>query len=184
METIGNQRGEERYGKEKVSPGASKEQKQQHVIDKYEKRLFVDKPDPISQHANSIVHKIGQTRQKPAPSEACRLRAKKQSDEVEKMSASKFKVQEISQSLFDDLFAEAHETCVVEEVVVTKQGEIATRLASNHSNNLNDFLDSMLCAETETTINKESSSPTSDAPNQGVQTAAAIWEDPFFDWAL
>jgi hypothetical protein len=242
MKTIGNQKGEERYGKVKVSPGASKEQKQQHVIDKYDKRLFVDKREPTSQRTNSIVHKIEQTRQQPLPSEgcrlgakmqssevektassklkakvisqplmdelfaeahetrlveevvvtqtqhqpalsvACRLGAKKQGNELEKMASSKVKAQEISQSLFDDLFAEAHETRPIEEVVVTKQDDIASRPDSNQSNNLDDFLDSMLCAKIQTMSNKNSSSPASVAPNQ--RTVAAVWEDPFFDWAL
>jgi hypothetical protein len=184
MEMIGNQRGEELYGKEKVSPGASKEQKQQHVIDKYDKRLFVDKPEPTSQHANPIVRKIDQTRQQPAPSEACRFGAKKQSSDLEKMTSSKLQAQEISQSLFDDLFAEAHETRLVEEVVVTKKVDIVTRRDFNHSDNLDDFLDSMLCAKMETAISRNSSSPTPVGPNQGMETVAAIWEDPFFDSAF
>merc|ERR1711865_164603 len=46
MQTTGNQGADAIYGTEKVNPGASKEQKQRYVSDKYEKRSFAGKSAP------------------------------------------------------------------------------------------------------------------------------------------
>lgn len=46
MREVGNDGAEKMYGDSKISPTASKEEKQQFVIDKYEKRAFVNQCSP------------------------------------------------------------------------------------------------------------------------------------------
>jgi len=182
MRSIGNQGGEDRYGKVKVSPDASKEKKQQHVVEKYEKRLFVDRPALASQHANSVVQKVEVTQHPTLPSEPCGLVAKKQRSEFEKKAPSPSKAEEISQSFFDELFSEVHETRLVDEVVVAKAGDIAIKSDSKQSSNLDDFFGSMFCAESKAPTTRNSTLHT--RLNQGIEITGRFDEDPFFDWAL
>jgi len=182
MLTIGNLRGEDRYGTEKVSPDASKESKQQHVVDKYEKRLFVGRAKLASRHANSVVQKMDQVRQKAVLSEPCGHAATNQRNEFANRAP---KAQQNSQSLFDELFNETQETHFVDEVVVAKPGDIAVETAFDHdnNNNLDGFLDSVLLAQSTYTKMTNSTLLSSAALNQVTETTPFA-EDPFFDWAF
>jgi hypothetical protein len=239
VQSIGNQGGERLYGTEKVSPDASKECKQQHVIDKYEKRLFVSKSNSASKQANAVVQKAEQARQNPVSSGPCGLAITKPQKEIasrpskaQEISRSLFddffdeapethlhlveevvvakldsatknhvcqmarqpmaiasrppKAQTISQSLFDDLFNEASETHLhlVDEVVVAKPGDSATKNPYGQENNsLDDFLNATLIAETNPMTTENSSLRTSVAVND-VTEPIPFAEDPFFDWAF
>jgi transcription elongation factor Elf1 len=179
MQTIGNQRGEALYGKEKVSPDARKELKQQHVIDKYEKKLFVN--TRCVKPSNADVQYI-QTREKTAA--APRMLDVKEGSEARKRAPLPPQAQEISRSLFDELFSEVPEVGLVDEVVVNRLDDIAIKPDSSYSNNLDDFLDSVLCAETKPTMPKNSTSLIRVGLNERAETLGPVCEDPFFDWAF
>jgi hypothetical protein len=179
MQTTGNHEGEARYGTEKVSPDASKECKQQHVVDKYEKRLFAPKQKLAPQLAKSAVQKMEQQRQKAIPSDPLRFAAKKPDRHF---ANSRAMGQEVSKSLFDELFNEPRETRLVDEINVTQPDAIATTIhnVSEQNSNLDDFLDSMLLpATTPTRMNRTLLTSSANNRGSGKKTFA---EDPFFDW--
>lgn len=169
MQTIGNQEGEVRYGTEKVSPFASKESKQQHVVDKYEKRLFVAKAKLAPQFAKSVAQKMNQLQQKSVPSEACRHPAKKDDRQI---ANSRAMGREIFEFSFDESFNDPKGTCLVDE---TQLDSIPTAInnVDGQKNNLDDFLDSVLLpTSTPATMNK--TLLTSSANNQRKKTFGAM----------
>jgi hypothetical protein len=101
MQTVGNRAGDEIYGVEKVSPDASKEEKQRFVVDKYEKRLFASKaaPEPAKRAPQPAID----VRKAPAPNSQP---AQKHLPANATATAAPHVAREIEfpDSLFDELF--------------------------------------------------------------------------------
>merc|ERR1712070_470091 len=169
MRTVGNAGADAIYGAERINPGATKEQKQQFVIDKYEKCSFVGrspsapcKPEPASagftQPDEPVVRKVEQVAPARVPATAA---------EVAKAPIA-CKV-DIPDSLFDELFNEAEDSYFGHSSDLLKTSNLqivstASTPCSGNAISLDAFLNSTLQA---------SSQPTSQA---------GIEADPFFDW--
>jgi stromal membrane-associated protein len=190
MQTSGNQEADANYGTEKVSPRASKEQKQRYVSDKYEKRSFAGKSAPVVAHTLAIDARTEQPQQSARrppvaervrqettlPSRHCGL-AKAAAPPV----ASKV---DVSDSFFDDFFNED-----------SQFGNSAEPLKSNlietvqlahppcpdiDSSSLDAFLNATLKANTQTSRETVFDCPPSLDTFQLIQTSLA--SDPFADW--
>jgi stromal membrane-associated protein len=114
MQTVGNANAESIYGSRKVQPDASKPEKQQYVIDKYDKRLFAATPSdlPRGQAASEVAAPVRredvlrhQERGQGDASETLTWNCSRRVANAGK-SGPVARVSEVSDALFDELFAD------------------------------------------------------------------------------
>lgn len=112
MQKVGNVSAESIYGSKKVSPDASKTEKQQYVLDKYDKRLFAitlsDVPQGQASEGAALVQIEDASRQQ--------YRGRDSATNMPSQCGRRFancgksgpiaRVAEVSDSLFDELFAD------------------------------------------------------------------------------
>jgi len=171
MRTVGNLVGAEIYGSEKISPDASKEEKQRFVIEKYEKRSFAGKAAPKAVNVEA-----------PPQKEAMPLKVQREPDvkvatvrgnlSQEKVTPTQTagtilaaRQNVIPDSVFDDCFNEIEESCFTSSSVWSEpcknQVRPATPAAADTRSSLDAFLDSTL---------------------QAPPVQPNLVADPFFDW--
>jgi len=186
MQTLGNRIGEEVYGAKKVDPGATKEQKQQYVVDKYERRSFASKPASGQAKAEAAISKGSDVtpivRRTQQASEATVVQA--QSNVRENVFAGTVACKaNIPDSLFDDFFNETEGSYFAEPVKpcstqIVKQHDLQSQ--PSFDNSLDDFLNSTLSANSQAKAAKAAGYPASLGPFHGVPSAPL--EDLFADW--
>jgi hypothetical protein len=186
MQTSGNRTGEEVYGSNKVDPGASKEQKQRYVVDKYERRLFASKSVSGQAKAEVAISKAKDNapivrRTQPA-SEATEVQV--QTNAHSKGSAEPVACKAIiPDSLFDDFFNETEESYFGEPVKPCSAQivqEHALQKQASSGNSLDDFLNSTLSTNSQPKAAKVAGYPVSLDPFRSVHSAPAV--DLFADW--
>merc|ERR1712054_377849 len=175
-----------KYGAKKVSPDASKEQKQRYVVDKYEKLSFAsgkcpapsredsrmdtqlvkgeaDKSKPEAKQPQLVVRKA-----EPAAAPGSQQVA---TQCVQKSATAPMAcAADISDSWFDDFFKD--ESCAVKPAM--------TATASKADGGLDAFLDATLHAPVKASPVATSAYPAHLDPFRKVQTAPVA--DPFLDW--
>lgn len=178
MQTTGNLMGENIYGPEKVDPCASKEQKQRYVTGKYEKRsIAVAKQGSATSEAELVLAKA--TDRAPAVQRAEPSQPKVQSRNAVAPIARKAIIPD---SLFDDLFNVSEDNYSAESLKSTNVRVVqpALQKCANAVDDLDDFLNSTLCASAQTKAATVAAYPSGLAPCCKPQTALA--KDCFEDW--
>lgn len=172
MKSVGNRGGDEIYGAEKISPDASKEQKQRFVVDKYEKRAFAGKVAAAPAKTESPKTKFEQPsrsvvrRAEPLAPAAIVATEAPTPVRVQPSTAPAALAAEIPSSLFDDLFNEAEDSYFGSPAAPLKSStanivQHALLPCSAADNGLDAFLNSTL---------------------QVPAAKAASLTDPFADW--
>jgi len=182
MKTIGNRCADEIYGATKVDPGASKDQKQRYVVEKYEMRSFAGKSVPakkdsatarVEQH-KTTVRRVAQ--ESPAGNAGTTVASQppRHCAEVKAVAAPVAREADIPNSLFDELFNEAEDSYFGTSSSPLKASDLqivqsAAPTQSDIDNGLDAFLNTTLHVDAQP------------APAiQAIQVTAAT--DPFFDW--
>jgi len=134
MQTVGNSNAEKIYGTRKVAPEASKAEKKQYVMDKYDKKLFAAISEVPTGIAASEGVAPGQTPlhrergQVTSENTSCQSGRRVAQDRT---SAPVARVAEVSDSLFDELFADWSTPIVQKSEMVV--------VAASPSNMIDDF---------------------------------------------
>jgi hypothetical protein len=179
MQAAGNLHAEEVYGAEKVNPGASKEQKQRFVVEKYEKRAFAGKAASAQANPQKNDRTTSAT-----PEGLPVVRKTEPVPEKEKpvpmQYAPQAKVTHVARettipdNLFDELFNEAEDSYLSSRVMV-KAG-----IAEPKDCGLDAFLNTTLSIEPEKKSAGRAGYPIHLDPFQKNQTKALA--DVFADW--
>jgi len=186
MQTTGNQGADAIYGTEKVNPGASKEQKQRYVSDKYEKRSFAGKSAPavaktpsanvrteqpkLSVRIPAITEHVGN--KTTLPSRQCGLATVPVACKVD-----------ISDSFFDDFFNDDSHFGNSPEPLkpnMIDTVQLAHPPCLSIDGGLDAFLNATLNANTQPKRGPVSDCPPSLVSFQMIQTS--LVSDPFADW--
>jgi len=179
MQTTGNQEADSIYGTDKVDPGASKEQKQRYVSDKYEKRSFAGKSAPpvVVRTASANLRT-----EQPKPS-ARMTAATEHARNKEAPAAPVARKVDISDSFFDDFFNEASHFGNSPEALKSNAidiVQIAHPPCLGDDSSLDAFLNATLNVSTQPTSRTISDCPPKLGSLQTMQTSLVI--DPFADW--
>lgn len=175
MRTIGNQGGEAVYGVEKISPDASKEEKQRFVINKYEKLLFAGSTRPkVAQTVSAKEEAAHQDapvvrRAEPAKPERNALppAATIAAVQPSASAAPAVLVADMSEAFFDDFFNESQDSYFGASAVPVKSPATHIAPQSCTDNGLEAFLNTTLHSNAQP------------APNVSGYPASL---DPFADW--
>jgi len=159
MRTIGNHGGDEIYGAERINPGASKKQKEQFVVDKYEKRVFVGKSASGPIKPATVIAKVEQP-DKPLVRKVEPVEPMIVSKQVAAEIAPMARKVEIPDSLFDDLFNEAEDSYFGSSSLPLKSSPATPTACPINDTSLDAFLNATL----------------------NVKSPAAPLSDPFSDW--
>jgi hypothetical protein len=186
MQMQGNRIGEEVYGSKKVDPSATKKQKQQYIVDKYERHCFASKPSSGQAKPEAAVSKSNDVtsivRRNQQASEATVVQAQPNVYENVFAGAVACKAN-IPDSWFDDFFNETEGSSSAEPVKpcsaqIVKQPALQKQLSSGKS--LDDFLNSTLSVKSQAKAANVAGYPASLDPFRSVHSAPA--EDLFADW--
>lgn len=193
MRSVGNQGGNDIYGAEKINPGASKEQKQRFVVDKYEKLSFAGKslsarretasPREASRHPKPLVPREAKVEvARNLPNDA-RPQASQQCAVMKVGTVST--ACEVNDSLFDELFNEAEDSYFGNSSVALKPP--STSILSGGDNGLDSFLNSALSVNSQQVCPVKQGYPASLDPfaNQIARPVTQSYPaslDPFADW--
>lgn len=177
MQTIGNRGGDETYGAERIDPGASKEQKQRYVAEKYEKRSFASKsigaqpkPEALIPRAEERTQAVRKAEQAVRNSET--LVATMPRAQVKPNSAGPIAGEtNIPDTLFDELFNEAEDSYF---------GNASAPLKVSADSNLDAFLNTTLSVSTQPKAAAVAGYPISLDPFHNIQPESV--PDPFADW--
>lgn len=184
MQAAGNLHGEEVYGAEKVDPGASKEQKQRYVVEKYEKRLLANKSTGMQVKPKKLDRILVSTQeQSPAVRKAEPATRNSKTASIESMqhvSSVRDRViavaceTTIPDNLFDELFNEAEDSYLKSALPVK------AHIGEPTDGGLDAFLNTALSVELEETNLSQGGYPISLDPIHELQTKAL--SDVFADW--
>jgi len=195
MRAVGNHGANEVYGAEKVNPTASKEQKQQYVSEKYEKRSFAGKP--TSARALKTYSQNARV-EKPEPSiprsDQAGLAGNATRDVaiVAPRNCSNMKggaapaVCKVPDSFFDDIFNEAEDGYFGNSLAAGKSHSTHVQIVSQpplgNDNGLDAFLDSALNVKAPQARSKILDYPASLDPFASTGAQKVCPQDPFSDW--
>jgi len=194
MRTAGNLAAHEVYGVEKIHPDASKERKQRYVIEKYDKRSYVNAAAPPAKATSSTVKT---EKAKPVPTPRVeRLEHAANNVIVPSSQHGAYMKQgappaarkaDIPDSFFDELFNEAEDSYLINSSTTLKPPHVdivqpTLVTCSQVDSSLDDFLNSTLHANVQVAPTAVSKCPaTSDPWLKPQETSVA---DPFADWPV
>jgi hypothetical protein len=180
MASTGNSIGNTIYGAEKIDPGASKEQKQRYVVDKYEKRALAAKASHTSSEA---ARKANTSQPKPRGERTDQVSTTQPepSSERTEQVATMATAHEVPNSLtlFDELFNEKQDSYFGTTLPLKSTSHLHpdNLTCSSVDNDLDSFLNTMLNTNI---LPARSLDPTSQGTLCSMK--AADVEDLFADW--